>query len=399
MRNNSFLSSKWRISVTSILISIVSSQTFAENKNFNKAQQNYSITKSLLNHSKSIATQQIVSRIAEDLKNYPLYPYLQFKLLNIDSQLSQQKIDAFIQKYPNLPPMGEKLTAQLYNQLFKESNWAEIIKLGDSKHPLQHCQYLAAQTKNFEKSTALFNEIATLWKTGDTVPAPCKMAIEYWINAGNLTAGHIFQKALLAFKQNHIEILQSLSQLATTLADEDNKNKMIAWLSQLQQLLAQPETLPQFIQNTADTQITENKQVILSAFPRFLRTVLEKDLTEDDPFSLFQTWAEKFKLNQEERKQWQLAVVNKIFDSDLISLQKWRDSLLDSLQYDHLYERRLRLAMREKQNWGVWLNKLSAATREKDEWQYWEAQQLSENNKPQEAQAIWKKLSKTRGGR
>ncbi|MGL5566231.1 MAG: murein transglycosylase, partial [Plesiomonas sp.] len=70
---------------------------------------------------------EVAAGLLPSLKNYPLYPYLEYRLLTQDmSQLSAAQVRAFVQRYPTMP-LAKGLTDRFQAELANRQDWRQLL--------------------------------------------------------------------------------------------------------------------------------------------------------------------------------------------------------------------------------------------------------------------------------
>src|SRR5471032_1017310 len=65
----------------------------------------------------------VVNQLMPTLKDYPLYPYLEYRQLTQDLSLATpQQISSFVQSHPTLPP-ARSLPSRVVNELANRQDW------------------------------------------------------------------------------------------------------------------------------------------------------------------------------------------------------------------------------------------------------------------------------------
>ncbi|MDU8924143.1 transglycosylase SLT domain-containing protein [Pasteurellaceae bacterium LIM206] len=369
----------------------------------------------LLAASQSEATRQIVKSLLAGIRDYPLYPYAEYQLLNAyKASLSFAEAKAYQQRHADFPPAKNFLKQWLLQQAEKR-NWRPILD-NAAELPTDtqtQCVIMQAKlgtapvlpvislenTKVSEKNTALFSlpqaDLKKLWLTGNSLPKQCDPVLAQWAANGGLSADLMRQRALLAFEQKNVGLLIHLQNQAATL---ELKN----WLTNLLDLQKNPQKLTvsnnPFNINKLSPNNDTDKRILAAIMPAYIKTLKADD--KQDPsgqIRQFIAWANKFNLTEQQTDQWEILYLTRMFDSENAALQQWRDQELQRLKDDKLTERRIRMAIRSKADYRPWLTLLSAEKQNADEWQYWRAQGLKTQNQPEEANKILTKLSRQRG--
>lgn len=351
----------------------------------------------------------LAKRLLQSIEGYALYPFAYQQVLMKSAELNLNELRHFSQRYPDFPFLSP-LVIQLYKNLNQQQKWQEVVRLSSEfkiKNSVTQCISLnaqwqlmqkAVQLKKTKESDILAQQIEQLWLTGTTLPKECDSLFVEW-QKNSLTDELIWRRAELAYQQHNIQLLNYLVTLTSSAWQPQ-----LLWLQKLQQ---SPRLLPNLLaelidkDNIQSSQLMRLKPIILQAYPRYLKTLAESYIVEKTGrltqlLQQQEKWAERFMLSDKERNNWQIAFITRFFDNDTPEWQQWRDEQLAHLANDNLLERRIRKALREKQDWQRWLDKLSSETQQKDEWQYWRAVALSQHkNRKQQQSAgqIWQNLA------
>lgn len=389
-----------------LLTSVIS---FSAGADLTQQRATYQKIGELLSISQSEPTRNLARILLAQIKDYPLYPYAQYQLLNADKDnLSLSDIEAYQQANPTLP-FANRLKKEWVRSLQEKQDWQTILANG-AKLPLDmgsQCILVQAKAnslpnsqdktneKTSEKSPALTpklpqEDLTVLWLTGSSLPSQCDALLNQWHEQGGLTPELARQRAVMAFEQGNGTLL---SHLQNQLKDEKNQR----WVADLRALLASPQKLTDE-DNRFYIDIIPNKplekRVLLAIFPAYVKTLTEEQVKEPAKyFEKFETWAKSFELNPSQVNDWKKLYLAQFFDSENAEFKAWRDQQLLNLKDEKLTERRIRMAIREKTATADWLNLLSESTRQKDEWQYW----LAKNSDAEKSKQILTALSKTRG--
>lgn len=362
-----------------------------------RAQQReiYQKINEIINISNSEPTLQLAQQMLRQIEDYPLYPYAQYRLLKSQiAQLDWQQIETYQQNNADLP-LSQALAQEWLKQQQLQQNWQAIVQ-HQAKLPTDQasqCIIWQAQsaTKLDQKSTALLpqTELQQLWLNVANLPTPCAALIEQWHQQGGISPQLAQQRAIWLLQQGNLAALVSLKRQLT---DPINQQ----WIEDLIQLLKAPNQLAQtdqpFSLAQMDPQNPQHQQIVLAIMPLYIKAL--KDIA--DPlaeFNKIDTWAQQWQISAQQQAEWKKIYLAQFFDIENPQFAQWRDQQLATLQDDKLTERRIRMAIREKQDIKSWLNLLSESAKQKEEWQYWLAQQLPAAEKQQKLTALSTKRS------
>ncbi|WP_044470736.1 transglycosylase SLT domain-containing protein [Mannheimia massilioguelmaensis] len=386
---------KFSRTILTLLTSSITFSIFATEAPLEQQREIYQKISQLLTISSSNTTQNIAAQLVAEIKDYPLYPYAEYQLFTANlANLNFADIDTYQKQHSNFP-LSKNLSKQWLEAQQKAEHWQTIL---DSKQQLPTNTYtqcaiqqaelaingknmqmiLPKSAVNLEKNlvnqpqfivgTLTESQLEQLWLTGNSLPKVCDPLFEQWYQMGGLSNSLIQQRALLAFEQNNVGLLTHLSSMT-------QESTLQTWLKDLADLrrYAQKISSPDFSLNADNLEINEqNKRILLAIFPSFIKTIKDTDVMDiKSLLSKVDNWAIAFNLTPEETHNWQTLIINQLFDSPNISVQQWRDTVLKTVKEDKLIERRIRMAIREKEDITPWLALLSDEKKAMDEWQYW----------------------------
>lgn len=370
------------IRITALFSLILSFSVQADS--LQEQRNTYQKIKELLNISTNQQIRHLAESLAIEIKDYPLYPYVEYQLLSTKPQLQQEELDAYARDYAEIPLFNE-LKKSWRKQLQQKQDWQSVLANLDllPQDQATQCLILQAQTVTAETPqnlTALFSEnqekLTSLWLSGKNLPTECDNVLSLWQQQIGFSETLIKQRVLLAFEENNSKLLTHLQTFAT---DKQTQT----WIAELQGLLKSPKELMNpnhlfYAKNLAATE--QDQRIFNSIIPKFIKEYQPQDII--GYFNIIEDWANHLEIKATENNAWQKAYLTRFFDHEDSTIQEWRDSLLNSLKDDQLTERRLRQAIRQKTDLTPWLSLLSADTQQKEEWQYWLAK--TDKNKTQE---------------
>lgn len=312
--------------------------------------------------------------LAEGLKGYPLYPYLQAASLEHDLQLiDRPTVEAYLRQYPGLIPAND-LRRDFLQELARRQDWTDFVAmyqpdLGDALS----CYALQAQLAGGAKLD--FNrDLATLW-AAPALPSACDPVLQAAYDQGLLTPERIWSRMDAAVEAGKAG---TVSGMAKWLPPEDAqaaKNLALA--------LNDPSAAA-----TAAKQWPDTPRARQAATLALVRLARRQSGTAD---TAWQTLQGRFHFAPEQRDRIlnALAVFHATdFDADALARLV---NLPSSAQTSASREWRVRVALAEK-NWQAVLDAVAAMPpiqQQEDEWQYFRARALSELGRSDEAQRVY----------
>lgn len=309
--------------------------------------------------------------LAGNLKDYPLYPYLQAASLEHDlQQVDRPAVEAYLRQYADLIPASD-LKRDFLQELARRQDWTNFAAmyqpgLGDALS----CDSL--QAKLASRATLDFDrDLASLWAS-PSLPSACDPVLQAAHDQGLLTPARIWARIDAAVDAGKTG---TVSGMAKWLSPEDAQTAQ-----QLVLALNDPAAAVNAAKQWPDTSRT--RQAATLALVRLAR---RQSTTAD---SAWQTLQGRFHFSPEQRDR----VLNALalfhatdFDDDALARLI---HLPASAQTPASREWRVRVALAEK-NWQGVLDAIAALSptqRQDDEWQYFRARALSELGRSEEAQ-------------
>ena len=159
--------------------------------------------------------------LTTQLKDYPLYPYLQYKDLNRQlSRLSEQHISHFLDANNNTV-IGERFRRKVLRHYAKHNRWSDFIKRYQPQHSTTlHCRYLNALMQTGKKSQALA-EVKPLWLTGQSQPKACDGLFNAWEKAGHLSDALIWARINKAMSKGRTRLARHIAQKLDKRSDRE----------------------------------------------------------------------------------------------------------------------------------------------------------------------------------
>ena len=326
------------------------------------------------------------SKEKEGLKNYSLYPYLEFneKIYRI-SRYKEKQILKFLEDYSDTP-LGQPLLSHWLPILAKRGHWTVFLRnysqLINPSNELE-CLHSYALYKRKSKFAGL-DKAARLWTVGFSQPKECDTIFHLLNTTGRISSEMAWSRLSLSIKANENSLSKYLLRYIA-----ENQAELA---SNFRLVHSNPNVLKKLKRFSADT--LENKEIVLHGISRLSRREPVKALELLNQYSKLLSF-ETSKLN-ETYKKIGLSLSRREIDQSLL------DSLPIKLR-DHpdFVEARIRHSLRIK-DWSnvlVLINLFSEETKDLEKWKYWKARvlSLSEDYADREvAQDIYSELSQNR---
>lgn len=157
----------------------------------------------------------VVAQLMPTLRDYPLYPYLEYRELTQDlSQAGFSEVNDFIKRNPTLPP-AKSLAPRFVNELARREDWRTLLAFSPQppKPVAARCNYYYAKWATGDQQAA-WSGADELWLNGKTLPGACDRLFSVWRGAGKQTPLDILARMKLALKEGNSSLVSNLySQL------------------------------------------------------------------------------------------------------------------------------------------------------------------------------------------
>ncbi|RWR00887.1 lytic murein transglycosylase [[Pantoea] beijingensis] len=326
-----------------------------------------------------------VYQLMPTLRDYPLYPYLEYRLLsqNLDQETSMA-VSNFIKAHPTLPPV-HSLASRFVNELARRQDWRGLMAFSPQvPAPVSaRCNWYYAQWSLGQQQVA-YSGAKEIWLTGSSLPTACDKLFSVWQGAGQQTAITTLERIRLAMKAGNTSLVNFLAkQLPSDYQTIANA---------VMDLQNDPTTVEAFARNVGATDFTRQATVI--AFTRMVGQDAETAR------AMIPTLVRLQQMGDEDRQQLDDAVAWRLMGNDVTSEQaRWRDDVIMRSESTALIERRVRMSLgnNDRRGLNTWLSRLPVEAKQKDEWQYWQADLLLERGRKDEGEEILKALMQQRG--
>ncbi|WP_067709161.1 murein transglycosylase [Erwinia sp. ErVv1] len=326
-----------------------------------------------------------VAELMPTLRDYPLYPYLEYRELtqNLDQQ-SGFVVEAFIKKYPTLPPV-RSLSARFINELAYRQDWRGLLVFSpDEPKPVAaRCNWYYAKWATGQQQVA-WQGAKSIWLRGTSLPSACDKLFSAWQAAGEQTPITTLARIRLAMKEGNTSLVNALAKqlpgdyqtMANAVMDLQNN----------------PASVESFARTVGPTDFT--RQATAIAFARVAREDAE------NARAMIPSLVRLQKMSESDEQDLNEAVAWRLMGNDITSEQaRWRDNVVMRSESTSLIERRVRMSLgnNDRRGMNTWIARLPLEAKQKDEWQYWQADLLLEQGRKEEAETILHGLMKARG--
>lgn len=316
--------------------------------------------------------------LAEQLKDYPLYPYLQYRWLK--THLDDETQVKFFLQQNSASRYAGPLKRQWLSYLAKQKQWATFLQFYEKTSDASlNCYYHQAQYDTGDKRNAL-SGAKNLWVVGESQPKACDVLFGHLKKSGLFNRDLFWQRFDAALRNNKTSLATYVKGLMTP---ADRKTAQL-WLN----LHHNPDRyLPALLNHpkTAQTPLM---------FSHAINRLAGKDVNR--AISLWDENKQKFNLSEQLsnklEKRLALSLAYKNEDGAYERLGQLNNSDNNSKT------QRIRVALYE-QNWPRVINAildLSEAEQKLEKWQYWLARGYQETGKLLQADELLSDLSSKR---
>jgi len=321
-------------------------------------------------------------RIAAELRDYPLYSYLEFdKLRKRIQQADAHEVDAFIKRYQGQPVSSRMRQSWLY-ELARRKDWALFLKEFQGTQPAElQCYKLQAEIKTGPAKT-FTDEAIKLWLVGKSQEDACNPVFDYLYENGRITPELLWQRIRLAMKNHNTGLA---TYLARRLSPEDR-----AWVDLWIDAHRLPAKTLQSPRLESDTAIT--RDIILHA----LRRIAAHDAMQ--AHLKWETIKPRYRFSATQAGQLEKDIAMQANWQKLPEALDWLIDVPAGAANSSVREWRIRVAIRNR-DWEAVLEQIEAlpgAEAASEEWRYWKATALEKTGRRQEASDSFNALSEIR---
>ena len=327
----------------------------------------------------------VVDQLMPTLRDYPLYPYLEYRQLSGDLMNTPAlAVTNFVQANPTLPP-ARTLRNRFVNELARREDWRGLLAFSPEKPGTveAQCNYYYAQYAVGDTQGA-WDGAKTLWLTGQNRPNACDKLFGAWRASGTQDPLAYLERIRLAMKAGNTSLVKALA------SQMPSQYQTIA--SAITDLANNPNNVLTFARSTGATDFT--RQLAAVAFSSVARQDVENARL------MIPTLVQAQQLNDDQTQELRDIVAWRLMGNDVTDEQaRWRDDAIMRSQSTSLIERRVRMALGTGDRAGLntWLARLPMEAKDKDEWRYWQADLLMERGRDDEARSILLALMQQRG--
>lgn len=331
-------------------------------------------------------------QLVKKLKDYPLYPNLQYSQLSKRlHRATNKEVDAFL-NVNGESQLGQRLRYRWLRHLAKRQRWTSFLKFynEDTQSTELQCHWLSATIKT--RRSLPKQKIAALWNVGRSQPKACDFAFKTWVKSGNLTPKLAWERHAKSIKNRKLSLAR---YIAKSMPAADQR------LSKLYlEVDAHPTRLSN-MQKFRTRKASERKkmnEVILHGFTRYARS------NSLQAHKIWQRYDSKNLFDQQPRQEMLYILARRLSQKGHHKQATQLLAQYKTIDNSHLLESLIRESL-GRQDWNkvlFWIAKLPKDNQNTERWQYWLARSLEQtglDKKPEPAlkpDSIYRKLAMER---
>lgn len=191
------------------------------------------------------ATQPLDEDSRQALADYPLWPYLEYRLLrNTLEQQDEARVNAFLQQHADTPLYGRLLFAWA-RQTGERQQWPAFarawqqIERPNTELQCLHGQYLLSR----HQYQAAWQQARTLWSVGHSQPDLCDPLFEAWLKSDNFTSTDALKRYRAALASGREGLAAYARRFISDTSTKAEAERALALYRTPQRLLDEPEQL------------------------------------------------------------------------------------------------------------------------------------------------------------
>ncbi len=339
--------------------------------------------KDYLAAKKALDTKQYKTfgKIANTLKDYPLYPYLRYNyILKRLWKIDDAEVIDFLKRYSDLP-VANYLRSSWLKLLIKRGHWQTFLDnyIPQSNITMQ-CHQLQARIKT-NNEVFFLEDTRSIWLTGKSLPPQCDPAFALLYKSDLMTNDLVWERIRLSMQNNKLSLVNYLSNRL----DPEYKTLAKKWV-QIHHNPYKYTNKPKF----EDTAIT--REILVHGILRLARQDIAKAVKRLDALK------DSYSFTPGE-----IAEVDRTLAVRAAkSKSKLASQLLDQIDNyhvdDQVFHYRLRTAL-ANQDWPLlkkWTSGQAPIIDIDLRWRYWHARALEETGEVDKANEIFAELAKER---
>jgi len=320
--------------------------------------------------------------LADQVRDYPLYPYLQFEdLRNRLSRADEQEVARFLKAHDG-DPLGDRLRQAWLYSLARERRWKLFLRDYRSPESVDlQCYALQARLETGDRK-GVARDALKLWLAGESRPKACDPPFKYLADGGHLKREQLWARIRLAM-QNNRPVLAGY--LAKSLSEADR-----AWVTLWRAANDTPSRALDDPRLAADTPLA--REITQHALRRIAR--FDAAQAHDKWLAIRDTRA----FDAADAAAIEGYIAYAAATQRLPQAHAWLVALPATAEDGRIREWRIRTAI-DEQDWAAvraHIEALPEGERNGEEWRYWHAVALQQTGASEEAAKRFGELAKER---
>ncbi len=326
--------------------------------------------------------QQHFRKLKAELKDYVLYPYLEYReLKRYLSHAKPKQIKAFLDDYSDTP-MANGLRDAWLRLLARRSQWSAYLNAYiPTESASARCRELLARVKTGQAEAAM-KQVSALWLVGKSRPRACDPLFTVWREAGYLTQGLVWERIRLAMEASRSSLARYLKRFLVP--------REQAWVDLWQRVHQDPNLVLR--QRLFQKEHPMRQDILVHGIER---------LAQRDVGKASAAWKQikgHFPFSLEQQASVERAIALRMALQHHPKALEALAGLPDWAENDQVRDWRIRSALRR----GEWeralerIEQLPESTRASEQWRYWHARCLEELGRTGEARKFYAGLSLSR---
>jgi soluble lytic murein transglycosylase len=320
--------------------------------------------------------------LARQLRDYPLYPYLQFdELRNRLSLADEQEVARFLEIHDG-EPVGDRMRQSWLYNLARNQRWRLFLRYYRPTDTVDlQCYALQARLNTGDKK-ALVEDILALWLAGESRPKACDPPFRFLADGGHLNRDRVWARIRLAMQGNRPALA---GYLGKRLPEAEQ-----AWVTLWREANEKPSSTLEDPRLEADMPLA--REIILHA----LRRIARFDAAQAHAKWLAIRDTQAFEAGDAAAIQGYIAYA--AATQRLPQAHAWLVALPAAAEDQRIREWRIRTAI-DLQDWAAvraHITALPEDERNTEEWRYWLALALEKTGERTQAMNRYGELAKER---
>jgi len=321
-------------------------------------------------------------RLRKRLRDYPLYPYLEYQELSKRlAKASNTEVDHFLKTYQNTP-LADMLRAKWLEQLADQKRWSDYLRFYQpSRNITRRCQQLHALIATGKPGQAM-PEVTEIWLHGKSRPSACDPVFDAWTKAGHRTTDLVWQRIEMAMEAGEWRLAEYLGR--------DLSNADQVWLKRWVRLYRTPERAGET--DRYGTKHPYREAMLSHAVRRLARW---------DGMRALQLWQDikpRYPFSQAQIQRTEHYIVRNLVRTPDDAAYAFIRGVEVGSEDLKAQEARIRAALL-REDWPQvrrWINELPEEERQQEHWTYWQARALAGGGDQASAKAIYVRLARER---